>query len=314
MADTLAVLITYYNEGSLLTECLDSIFSQSVLPDEVLVYDDASNIPAADHIPLGWPVRVIRSEENRGPAYGRNCLMQECTCEYIHFQDADDLFKPDWCQKIRAAIATTGADIILTEITSVRDGRTVTERVLGLDRLLPVYGLVCFALAGSILVPTTTFRKNIGLSIGGFRTREILSQSEDFDFHIPLAATGATYTSILEPLIIQRLRTDSHSSSNITACWTSALKAVELFEAELPKKYRSNLASAASRIGSHLFAAGETGLARVAFRLSRRLGEVDHSERGGIYSLIALFLGQYSAEVAGRCYRCIVPECLRKKI
>ncbi|HEX2780879.1 MAG TPA: glycosyltransferase family 2 protein, partial [Gemmatimonadaceae bacterium] len=66
-APTVAVLVTYYNEGELLRECLTSILAQDPPPDEVLVYDDASRIPAQPHVPEGAPVRVIRGSQNVGP-------------------------------------------------------------------------------------------------------------------------------------------------------------------------------------------------------------------------------------------------------
>jgi len=42
MPPTISVLITYYNERELLTECLRSLAAQTQLPDEILIYDDAS--------------------------------------------------------------------------------------------------------------------------------------------------------------------------------------------------------------------------------------------------------------------------------
>lgn len=62
MAVTIAVLITYHNEGPLLTECLDSLRRGGSQPDEVLIYDDASDIPPEPYIPAGMPVRVITDE------------------------------------------------------------------------------------------------------------------------------------------------------------------------------------------------------------------------------------------------------------
>ncbi|MGH7198477.1 MAG: glycosyltransferase family 2 protein, partial [Candidatus Omnitrophota bacterium] len=40
------MLITYHNEGELLTECLDTLLSGPDTPDEILIYDDASGDPA----------------------------------------------------------------------------------------------------------------------------------------------------------------------------------------------------------------------------------------------------------------------------
>ena len=309
----LAVLITYYNEGALLRECLDSVLSQQEAPDEVIVYDDASTNPPDAHIPGGSGVRVVRAPSNEGPGYGRNVLLRETECEYVHFHDADDLFHPDWCRDVRAAIARSQPDIVLTEITSTRDDATVSDGVLGVGALGPDGDLVRFGLRGSLLVPSTTFRRSLALGIGGFRTREILAQSEDFDFHIRLAAAARSFTVISRPLIIQRLRSGSHSA-DLESCWTSAVRAIELLADGLPSKYRTDAADAAARVGSELYAIRSRSHARGAFRLARRLGPARFLHRPRGYRVIARLFGPGAAEWIAATYRRIVPERLRRRV
>ena len=134
MRPTLGVLVTYHNEGRLLGECLDSLLHQKERPDEVLIYDDASEAPAEDYLPKDFSGRIIRGDVNRGPSYGRNRLLRESQSDYIHFHDADDLFYPDWCGRIRQAIEESEPDVVFTEISSFREGEKVCERVLGLER------------------------------------------------------------------------------------------------------------------------------------------------------------------------------------
>src|SRR5437867_4136279 len=96
VARTLGVLITYYGERDLLRECVESLLVSGEAPDEILVYDDASEWPARDYIPKGASVKVIRGAVNRGPAHGRNVLLRTSRSDYVHFHDADDLFHHDW--------------------------------------------------------------------------------------------------------------------------------------------------------------------------------------------------------------------------
>ena len=303
MTFSLATLITYYGEEYLLKECLDSLLDQSDRPDEILIYDDASSLPAKDYIPANYPVKVIRGEVNRGPAFGRNDLLKQTECEYVHFHDADDLFHPNWCEMVRETIDTTNADIILTEITSIREGEIISQKVLGLERLNAIGDLVKFGLMGSILVPSTTFRREIGLNIGGYRTRDILPQSEDFDFHIRLFATGASFASILEPLIIQRLRSNSHSHKNSTLCWSSALTSIRLLSQELPNKYNNILAESCSRIGSILYSLDDKSQAEEAFNLAKTLGSPQFLGRSSLYKIIARISGQKIAEDVSSLYQ-----------
>jgi hypothetical protein len=307
----LAVLITYYNEGALLRECLESVLSQPEPPDEVLVYDDASTNRPDAHIPQGSRVRIVRATENHGPGYGRNVLLRETECEYVHFHDADDLFDPEWCHEVRAAIAREAPDIVLTEIRSVRDGSTVSERVLGIDELRDGGDLVRFGLRGSLLVPSTTFRRDLALSVGGFRPREVLAQSEDFDFHIRLAAAAKSFVVITRPLIIQRLRSGSHSA-DMESCWTSAVKAIELLSGSLPTEYRTDAADAAARVGSELYAIRSRRHAREAFSLARELGPPRYRHRPRLYRWVATMLGPFVAEQVATAYRLLIPERVRR--
>jgi GT2 family glycosyltransferase len=84
----LAVLLTYYNEKTLLTECLSSLASQPEPPDEVLVYDDASVFPAQDFLLFPHPfstLKIFRGEKNRGPAFGRNFFAGKDVCRVRAF-------------------------------------------------------------------------------------------------------------------------------------------------------------------------------------------------------------------------------------
>ena len=227
MKPSLGVLITYYNERDLLQDCLDSLMAGRDQPDEVLIYDDASQIPPEDYIPKGLNVRVIHGEVNGGPARGRNRLLSCSRSEYIHFHDADDLFHPNWVAQVRSRIEKTRAEAVFTEISSYRDGRRVCERVLKLSELSQGKDLIRFCLDGALLAPVPSgglYQKDKILSIGGYR--ESLWQSEDFDFHIRLANSGLRYEIIDEPLIHIRLRPAGRSQDQ-KAVWTSTLQSLE---------------------------------------------------------------------------------------
>src|ERR1700730_15948409 len=109
---TIGILITYWNERELLTECLESIGQQIDRVDEVLVYDDASDYPAKDYLPPGSITRVIRGDRNRGPSYGQNALLASSRSEYVHFHDADDLILPGWCARLRAELVASNVDVV----------------------------------------------------------------------------------------------------------------------------------------------------------------------------------------------------------
>jgi glycosyltransferase involved in cell wall biosynthesis len=308
---TFGVLITYYGERELLRECLDGLARQTCPADEILVYDDASDAPAVDYVPLGLPVRILRGHVNRGPAHGRNQLLQASTSTYIHFHDADDLFSPDWLARVRGVVAATQADVVFTEIDVADEHGLRSSRVLGLNQLAQGADLVQFCVRGVMLVPSGTYRRQRILDLGGYRTS--LWQAEDFDFHVRLAASAPRYALITEPLVTIRVRADGRSRDQVQT-WSSYVEAVAALSAELPRRYRPDLADAAARAGSVLYKLGAREYASVAFRLAASLGPPRFSTQRGVYRLLARTMGFEVAERLGLAYRHVLPARLRAQI
>ncbi|MEL7122803.1 MAG: glycosyltransferase family 2 protein [Bacteroidota bacterium] len=294
----LSVLITYFNEKELLKECIDSLLSSGNKPFEILIYDDKSSFPAIQYIPKEPIIKVITAKENRGPGFGRTTLLNSAKGNYIHFHDADDLFHPDWLKYIVQTIERSSPDLILTGIES-RIGKEIkSSDVMGLNKMdLTDINLTKLGLSGSILVPSTTFRKKLGLLVGGYLPREILPQSEDFHFHIALAKEINTVEVINKPLIYQRIRPNSHSNkAGQLVCYTSALKALNLLEDDLKIEYKYELAQSYSRIGYNLFVNGDKKNARIAFSKAKKYGISTFENRSKIFNLIAKNFNQELAE------------------
>jgi glycosyltransferase involved in cell wall biosynthesis len=308
MPITLGVLITYHNERELLQECLESLLSQPRRPNEILVYDDRSDYPAEDYVRYDIPVRIICGKVNKGPSYGRNVLLHASQSDYIHFHDADDLFHPDWCQRVRQTIRETQADAIFTEISSFIGKDLSCEKVLGLKQLIDEKDLVRFCIHASMLTPAGTYLREAVLRIGGYRND--LWQSEDYDFHIRLASSGITYSVIEDPLIFIRVRWSGRSHNHFEV-WNSALHSISRLANELPTEYLIDLSEAAARIGSMLFQLGALPEARNAFQLARELGPPNFEGRAFVYRILARKMGQERAELVARWYRKKLPTPLR---
>jgi glycosyltransferase involved in cell wall biosynthesis len=305
---TLGILIPYHGERELLRDLLESIAAQSVRPDEVLIYDDASDAPPEPYVPSGLEVTIIRGEVNRGPVYGRNHVLGLSTSRYVHFHDADDLLEPDWCARVHQALDESRVDVVFTEISCWHEDGWRSPPVLGLNRLVDGEDLVRFCLQGPVLPPAGTYAREVVLAIGGYR-RE-LWQSEDFDFHVRLAAHGVTYAVITEPLVIVRIRQAGRHQQWLEV-WNSFLQSVELLSGELPSRYRPDLADAAALAGSALFRMDARAEARRAFRLAKRLGPPSYRPQRRLYRTLARSLGPWVAEQLAGWYRHALPATFR---
>jgi glycosyltransferase involved in cell wall biosynthesis len=303
-----AVLITYHNEGRLLERCLASLGAQTRQVDEILVYDDASEVRPEPFVPPGLGVRVVRGDRNVGPSRARNRLLAETRCPIVHYHDADDAFAPGWCERIAGLMRSGEVDAVFTEVTCITEDGMPGREGLGLDRIGRGTDLVSFCIGGAMLPAAGTYRRDAVAAVRGYRPQ--LWQSEDWDFHIRLAASGPRFVAVLEPLAVIYRRPDSRSEAR-TEVWSSAVEAIGWLACELPEQYLPDLCEAAERAGSNLFRLGEEVEARVAFDLARRLGRPRFASRNRFYRAVARLGGAELAERASRVYRTTVPAGVR---
>lgn len=304
----IAVLITYHNERELLSRCLNSIKAQSVPVDEIWVYDDASEYPAADYIPQSCDVEIIRGEENRGPSFGRNVLLESTGCEYVHFHDADDLFQPHWCRSVKEAIEKSPVDAVFTEVSSIRRGKPVVEQVLGLQPLISGEDIIRFCIRGVMLVPAGTYLRAVALKIGGYRTD--LPQSEDYDYHLRLLAEGIRYSVVTESLVVIDLRENSRSADQIT-CWASVAAAIASLHQRFPSEYLPEFVERLASIGCSLLRVQAYAEAERALRLASDLGRPTFRNERPVFRILATLFGPRNAERVAATYRRTLPEAAR---
>jgi len=113
----LSIVIPVYNTAGYLEGCVNSILACDCTDCEIILVDDGStdgkspqlcDRMAAEHPQL---IRVIH-QENRGLGGARNTGLEEAKGEYLFFPDSDDSVTPNALDVMKAAIASTHADII----------------------------------------------------------------------------------------------------------------------------------------------------------------------------------------------------------
>ncbi len=124
---TCSVIVPAYNAEGTLVRALDSIKSQTVHADEIIVVDDGSADNSAA-IAERWGAKVIR-QSNAGPSVARNTGAKASSGEVLFFLDSDDRWRPtkierhlkvyetlqtrpafvfDRCQRVRSENRETG--------------------------------------------------------------------------------------------------------------------------------------------------------------------------------------------------------------
>ncbi len=180
---SVSVVITTYNYGRYLVECLTSVIAQTYKDIEIIVVNDGSSDDTDAVIAEYIPKIIYIKQPNMGVVKARNNGALKATGDYLLFLDADDYLTPTY----------------IAESVAVLDGNPEVSFVYG-DR--QVFGRKDYILPACPWSPQLLLLKNyIGLS--SLMRREIFVQSggfssyvdkvksyEDWDLWIKLSAVG----------------------------------------------------------------------------------------------------------------------------
>ncbi len=299
---TLALLITYHNEGELLTDLFNSLDPNDP-PDEILLFDDASTILPQAFIPKNFDIKILRSEENVGPARGRNILFQHSKSNYVHFHDADDLFLPDAITQIKKKLNKPDVELLLVEHSSYRlDGKapalSLVPAVAGLEKLLSSQDLLGFSITHYLLPISGFYRRSLIEKAGGYP--EEYKQSEDYCFHIRLALLNPSFEICTTPFSCARIRNNSRSTQELQVR-LDAKKIIEHLLPSLPQSYYLIASEKLAELGSQLFQLGCNKEASAAFATAPV--KPQYLGRNVIYRFLARSFGPLHAERIAFIYR-----------
>jgi glycosyltransferase involved in cell wall biosynthesis len=105
----ITVVIPLYNKALTIVRCLDSVSSQSELPDELIIINDGSNDESLN-IVEDWIAKntIINSrifdQLNKGVSYTRNKGVALASNNFVAFLDADDEWDRDFIYNVKKVI------------------------------------------------------------------------------------------------------------------------------------------------------------------------------------------------------------------
>lgn len=207
---TVSIIVPCYSYGRYLVETLDSIFTQTVKPLEVIIVSDgaidnsveiAKQYKAAhDEIPI-----VIIEKENGGLASARNAGVKAAKGEYIMSVDSDDIIRP---QCIEKHLELASPDSIVTCALTAFGAENYTAR--------PKVATVQILLHTNVIYSNTLFPKKAWEDVGGFDEGEVMRFGwEDQEFW--LRVLGAGYKSKIGDYVGLLWRRHANAMSTVTA-------------------------------------------------------------------------------------------------
>ncbi|MBI1189908.1 MAG: glycosyltransferase [Tepidisphaera sp.] len=200
------VIVPCFNLGATLPATLDSLWSQTRPPDEVIVIDDGSSDPATREAidRLGHPSLTVIRQHNQGLPRARNAGIARATSDWIIPLDADDMLAPTFIEAaLHAASLDPGLGVITSHMacfTHSPDQPELEYVPLGPDpEVLRVLNCVSSA--------TAMVRRELILAAGGYDPEMVAF--EDWDLWCTLLARGVQFAIIPQPLIFNRMRPNS---------------------------------------------------------------------------------------------------------
>lgn len=122
-----SIMIATRNRPQILAETLTKLRNKGLGHYPLWIYDDASDDPAAIRdVAAGWPgAMVIRDEQKRGQAHGRNVLLRACGTPYAVSLDDDQYFLEtgSLASYFREPRAQDAPAAVSFQCRAVKDGR-----------------------------------------------------------------------------------------------------------------------------------------------------------------------------------------------
>lgn len=224
----LTVVLTVYNTGECLAECLDDILAQTFSDYEVVCIDDGSTDDSPEILTRyqsRFPTFRLFRQKNAGPAAARNAGMDHARGDYLMLLDSDDRFEPTLFERMLDAVRAADADVAVCRADEFDHGtgKNRPTRWTVRDDLLPEgapRGLAFQAADGAACpfsafmgwpwdkVYRTGFIRDCDL-----RFPEQLPNAEDFPF-VYLALCGAQRIVLADEVLIHHRVKRSGSTSN----------------------------------------------------------------------------------------------------
>lgn len=199
----ISVVIPAYNSAAFLPRCLESVFAQTLKPEEIIVVDDGSTDDSAA-LAAAMGVRVIR-RANGGPSAARNAGIKSASGEWIALLDSDDMWAPDKLERqvacIRPETVLVYTGIQIFDENGVRSEEPAVD-VTAARKMMRYRNPVA---TSSVLM-----RREAALMDGGFR--EEVHTCEDWELWVRLQRAG-NFEAVADPLTHYYVHSQSTSAN-----------------------------------------------------------------------------------------------------
>jgi len=226
-----SAIIPAYNRADFLPETISTLLAQTPPPHEIIVVDDGSTDGTEAAIAkFGDAVHYRRIENSRAPA-ARNVGAAMATGDWLWFCDSDDLWRPEFLERMRGLAATAPyPKFLFGNFQLVRDGvwesgtkfstapngfweAIASQKTAGgaIFTEPPYPHILKFQ---PIFHSTIVMTKSLFEAVGGYDMKFARTASEDFEFTLRCVA-AAPVGMIQAPLVGIRRHEGNYSANQL---------------------------------------------------------------------------------------------------
>ncbi len=175
----ISVVVPLYNKRDTALKALNSVLSQTVYPEEIIVVNDGSTDGSEQVIfKLNNPLIKLFVQPNSGVSAARNKGIEEAKGDWIAFLDADDEWMPEFLETIESLSAKYPECSILSTSYMQLDFTGIQKTIIlkkipfgGEDGILTNYFEVAAKSHPPICSDSLVVKKSAILSVGKFPVR-----------------------------------------------------------------------------------------------------------------------------------------------
>lgn len=174
----ISVIIPIFNRHQLLNQTIESVVQQNSSL-EIIIVDDGSNQPFVPKLVLpNIELKIIRSKENKGPAWARNIGLKMARGKYIAFLDSDDRWKKNFLKNSISVLKNHEEIVASLSLSSIKfNNNMFSNSIKNLMKLicyfkngkrLPIQAFFLIQLSHMIFLRSKInfLRFNTGLKLG----------------------------------------------------------------------------------------------------------------------------------------------------
>lgn len=196
-----------------LDACLDSVFTQSYPPDEVVLVCDGALTDALDRVVerysqrYGETFKPVRLPNNVGTGRAANVGIQNCRNELIVKTDSDDISRPYRCD-VQVSMFEEDPELVMAG-GYIQEFDSDSGEPIAVKRVpLTHEDILAYARRRNpINNPTIAIKKSFAQGIGGFNGDV---RCEDYDFVCRMLMAGAKSANSSEVLLDYRVTHDNY--------------------------------------------------------------------------------------------------------